>query len=891
MAWSKHTKYLDQHYDAYYEGPTIYSQPVVEWQRINNTTIRYTVKATMRSNQGTPIKFSLYINGTLKDTDEGYHSAGTNYILEGTSDVYVGNSSGTVRVKIQSGTSNPSEPFYPSMDPWNADLDYEGAQYTVTYDTNGGTGTPAPQTKVHDQTLLITTFQPTMTGHNFKGWATTSTGAVTYTPGSAYTRNADATLYAVWEPHTYTISYSANGGTGAPGSQTKKYGQTIRLSNVYPTREHYVFMGWNTNSSGTGTNYSAGGAYSGNASVTLYAKWRLETHKIYYSANGGTGAPEEQTVEYGTTVIIPSTKPIRSSEYRYHTVIYDKVEPESTISKQYDYVTVYTDYTFNRWNTRQDGTGTDYYPGQSIRISTTIVLYAIYSTSRRGSVALPTGTMTQWKVAYWSTSLVDPELHKVGDPYTPNKNITLYAIWGPIGTGGYLRIPSETGLSGVTTGSKLYLKGFHNPENDGPYTVASYSYANGLIELVFDEDFVFAGSQDTSEERLTIYGQGNIVPDFDYICALNNRLWGCNSKTRTIYASALGDPTDFWTFAGDSLDAYQVAVGSGGNFTGAVAMNNAVLFFKQHTIHKVLGSFPAEYQIYTYDIDGTSESNGMSAINCGGVVIYVTEHGIGTYAGSSAGHLSSELGEGNMNNSIAMYNGEQYFLHYVDDDGQQRTYIFDTRYNIWTEADYKEAMAFAHFGDNDFVLLRDDYEPDIRLFDEDGNIVWGNLISDENMQIFDEEEEVIYDRAESIGNPSPVIYDDDEEQIWPVDLPHGVVYQIDSGEPYDGDWEILFKPFYEEISSRSSRSHVYEKKRYTGITFRLELPEGSWIQADMSTDGNRWRPVARTAGRKERVQDFVIRTARCDKMQLRLSGHGPMTILSMEREYTIGSRR
>lgn len=551
--------------------------------------------------------------------------------------------------------------------------------------------------------------------------------------------------------------------------------------------------------------------------------------QVIYNANGGTGAPATQTFNVGYTNALSGGTTTKSSTSSTYTVTYNKVESGSTISKSSDTVNVTRNYTFSRWNTKADGTGTNYYPAQSFKAPTTdTTLYAIYNHSDTGSVTLPTGTLTQYVLSGWSASQQD--ISYVANPYTPTSNVTLYAIWSPESNGGYLKFPSATGLTGVTAGSKLYLEGFHNKENDGPKTVHSYNYSNGYVELVFEEDFVYAGSQDGSTEALTIYGEGIRVPDMDYICALNNRLWGCSSKLRTIYASTLGDPSDFWTFAGDTMDAYQVAVGSAGNFTGCCAMNNNVLFFKQHVIHKMLGSFPAEYALYSYDYDGTSETNGLSAVNCDGTVIYVTEHGIGTYQGSSAGVLSMDLGEGDMYNAMSMFNGEQYFLFFKDGDQEGHTYIYDTRYRMWVEQDYGEVMAFAHFIDNDYVLKRE-------------------------------------------GNNT-------------------AIYQIDTGLQLQGDWEIVFKPFYEVMSGNwDSKSHIFEKKRYTGLTFRVELPIASWIKAELKTDDGRWRPVVRMAGRKDKVTDFTVNTDRCDMAQLRLTGHGPMTILGMERQYTVGSRR
>jgi uncharacterized repeat protein (TIGR02543 family) len=71
--------------------------------------------------------------------------------------------------------------------------------YTVTYNANGGTGGPTTQTKTYGVALPLSTSKPTMSKYNFKGWATSANGSVTYASGASYTANRAITLYAVWE--------------------------------------------------------------------------------------------------------------------------------------------------------------------------------------------------------------------------------------------------------------------------------------------------------------------------------------------------------------------------------------------------------------------------------------------------------------------------------------------------------------------------------------------------------------------------------------------------------------------------------------------------------------------------------------------------------------------
>jgi uncharacterized repeat protein (TIGR02543 family) len=148
--------------------------------------------------------------------------------------------------------------------------------YAVLYNGNGGTGAPGRQLKWKDQSLALSSTKPTRTGYTFVKWNTNRGGTGTsYNPGATYTANAAVTLYAVWKINTWTVSYNANGGTGAPGSQTKTYGQTLTLSSTKPTRKLYNFKGWATSAGSNTPAYQARSAYTENASVTLYAIWEI----------------------------------------------------------------------------------------------------------------------------------------------------------------------------------------------------------------------------------------------------------------------------------------------------------------------------------------------------------------------------------------------------------------------------------------------------------------------------------------------------------------------------------------------------------------------------------------------------------------------------------------
>ena len=304
--------------------------------------------------------------------------------------------------------------------------------YTVSYNANGGTGAPASQIKTHNVTLTLRTEIPTRLGYTFKGWATSSSATTaSYSAGGSYTANASVTLYAVWQKDvavSYTVSYNANGGTGAPASQTKLYNVALTLRTTIPTRSGYTFLGWSASSTATSPTYSAGGTYTANASVVLYAVWSKDTPTTYtisFNANGGSGAPSSVTKTYGVTLYLPTTEPYRSN------------------------------YAFLGWSTSSTATSPTYYSGGSFSRNANTTLYAVweydpatyrvYYNANGGSgapasqvktygVTLTLSSTKPTRSGYnflgWSTrSTATSATYDPGDSYTTNASVTLYAVW------------------------------------------------------------------------------------------------------------------------------------------------------------------------------------------------------------------------------------------------------------------------------------------------------------------------------------------------------------------------------------------------------------------------------------------------------------------------------
>ncbi len=225
-------------------------------------------------------------------------------------------------------------------------------RYTVTFNANGGSGAPSPQTKVHGVVLTLSSTKPTRSGYTFRGWATApDSTSVTYLSGSTYANNFSTTLYAVWNPNRYTVTFNANGGSGAPSAQTKVQGTPLTLPTQQPTRAYHTFLGWSTDPNATAATYQSGGQYKNNGDTTLYAVWNPDRYTVTFDANGGSGAPSAQTKLHGVTLTLSTQQPTRSG------------------------------YTFLGWSTNSDATTVTYESGDSYTINGDRTLYAVWERS------------------------------------------------------------------------------------------------------------------------------------------------------------------------------------------------------------------------------------------------------------------------------------------------------------------------------------------------------------------------------------------------------------------------------------------------------------------------------------------------------------------------------
>lgn len=214
------------------------------------------------------------------------------------------------------------------------------------------------------------------------------------------------------------------------------------------------------------------------------------------------------------------------------------------------------------------------------------------------------------------------------------------------------------------------------------------------------------------------------VPDLQYICESGNRLWGVDENT--IWASALGDPLTFYNYDGLSTDSYAVAVGSEGKFTGYCAYSSNVLFFKENALHKLLGSEPSEYRIYTYTVPGVQEGSADSLAVVNEVLYYKGTAGVYAYTGGAPTLSSENFGVRRFGSACAGTDGQNYCISMQDlDDQTWGLYVFDTLRGVWLREDGSHALGFVRVDGGLCFLSGDGKLCKMGQDDgEEGGLVW-----------------------------------------------------------------------------------------------------------------------------------------------------------------------
>lgn len=172
------------------------------------------------------------------------------------------------------------------------------------------------------------------------------------------------------------------------------------------------------------------------------------------------------------------------------------------------------------------------------------------------------------------------------------------------------------------------------------------------------------------------------VPDFDYICACDNRLWACSKDGHEIRSSALGAPCSWERFDGNEMDSWAVEIGSTGKFTGCGVWDTCPVFFKENEIIRICGNKPSNFGISSVICTGVQSGCGKSVCSLNGSLYYKGADGVYRWAGSNPVKVSRNV---NISSSgcFASALGDGYYLAVPDGEGKCDIFIYDSTLGIW----------------------------------------------------------------------------------------------------------------------------------------------------------------------------------------------------------------
>ncbi len=272
------------------------------------------------------------------------------------------------------------------------------------------------------------------------------------------------------------------------------------------------------------------------------------------------------------------------------------------------------------------------------------------------------------------------------------------------------------------------------------------------------------------------------VPDLEFICERDNRLYGVNNAEKTIYVSALGDPTNMYAYEGVSTDSFAVAVGGEGNFTGCCNYGDSVLFLKEDKIYKLTGYTPGDFALYSYNVDGLDTGSERSLVVINEVLYYKGKNGIFAYTGGIPTLISGNFGDMMplYFDAVAGTDGVSYYIALGNDDDMVRLFCYNTRLNLWTL------------------------------------------------------EEITGDRITDFVRTPTGLYAADD---------NGRVYKMNAlDDASDLEWMVQFVPFYETIEGKKTYSRLLmraELPRGSYMIIEVRGDDGPWCEAGKIVGANK----------------------------------------------------
>lgn len=228
----------------------------------------------------------------------------------------------------------------------------------------------------------------------------------------------------------------------------------------------------------------------------------------------------------------------------------------------------------------------------------------------------------------------------------------------------------------------------------------NYVVVIGLIDLTH--------TQETGQVTLA-----RVVPEMDYVCEAQNRIWGCKygmvdgKAVNELYCCKLGDFRNWNVFAGISTDSWAASVGSDGAWTGCANYLGYPTFFKENVIHRIAISSVGAHQVTETVGRGVQKGSYRSLCVVNEVLFYKSRTDVCGYDGSFPTSMGAAFGGVRYDSAVGgSYNGK-YYLSMRDEGGTWHLFCYDAARGLWHREDNTHAMQFAAMDDDLYYIDAD----------------------------------------------------------------------------------------------------------------------------------------------------------------------------------------
>ncbi len=343
------------------------------------------------------------------------------------------------------------------------------------------------------------------------------------------------------------------------------------------------------------------------------------------------------------------------------------------------------------------------------------------------------------------------------------------------------------------------------------------------------------------------------VPYMDFAVERNNRIWGCRfglnkegEFVNEIYASQLGDPTNFTVFEGISTDPYTASVGCSGEFTGVSVLGNEVIFFKEDFIIRVSGDTPSDFSVYAFPARGVEKGAHHSVVNLNEQIFYKSRGGIMVYDGTLPELISTALGEIHYTEAVAGGCAGKYYIAMTDEADKRYIYVYDTKTGLWHKEDDNDPTRFMLTLDGCLYFIKEMPSDDSSL----------NTSKNYSFYINDIEK---YSKTVNIFSSTD--YFDTFEYIPEKE----VLWFAESGQMGEN-----FNP---------------ERQYVRSLSFTLSLGIDSYVSIYiLPDDASQWKRICYIDRPKDGVFTVPVSIPLCNSFRLRFEGKGEFILFSLTRK-------